>query len=270
MPVRTTAETRKISLHLNVFFTPSTIVANETGTHDIFIVIDVIRATTTMAVMFDRGAARVFVAGSVKQAREAAQKFPGRLLCGERNVQRVPGFDYGNSPVQFSQLDLSGREMIHTTTNGTRAFYACPEQTTRLAGCLYNAEAVAARALALAREQGGNIALVCAGELGYFALDDAACAGYLALELKRQDGVSAAGRPQGSPLHFHESVDAAIALYEAYRPPLVIDHSQSARSVIEGGLPEDVYFCMQTGVSMSVPVVVGREAETGVLVLERV
>jgi 2-phosphosulfolactate phosphatase len=252
-------------LHLNVFFTPSEIIPGETvatvtEADDIYIVIDVIRATTTMAVMFDQGAARVFAAETIEQAREAAQKFPERLLCGERNVQRVPGFDYGNSPVQFSQLDLSGREMIHTTTNGTRAFYACPEHSTRLAGCLYNAEAVASRALALAKERGSNISIVCAGELGYFALDDAVCAGYLALELKRQN----------APIHLYESAHAAIALYEAYKPPIVIDHCQSARAVIEGGLAEDVYFCMQTNMSKSVPMVVRRENETGLLVIERV
>ena len=213
-----------------------------------------------MAVMLDQGAARIFVAGNLDQAREAGQKFPGRLLCGERNVQRVPGFDYGNSPIQFSHLDLSGREMIHTTTNGTRAVYACPEHTIRLAGCLYNAEAVTARALELAKERDSNISIVCSGEFGYFALDDAVCAGYLALELQRLHVA----------IHADESVDAAIVLYQAYKPPIIIDHCQSARSVIEGGLPEDVYFCMQTSISQSVPRVVGREEETGLLVIERV
>src|SRR5947209_17598655 len=148
---------RRRNLRLDVFFTPSSIVVDELSGNDIYIVVDVIRATTTMAVMFDQGASRVFVAGSVEQARQAANTIPGRLLCGERNVQRIPGFDYGNSPVQFSQLDLSGRELIHTTTNGTRAFYACPEHTTRLAGCLYNAEAVTSQALALAKERDSNI-----------------------------------------------------------------------------------------------------------------
>ena len=141
-------------MRLDVFFIPSSIVINETSANDIYIVVDVIRATTSMAVMFDQGAARVLVAGGVEQAREAAQKIPGRLLCGERNVQRIPGFDYGNSPVQYSQLDLSGRELIMTTTNGTRAFYACPELAPRLAGSFYNAGAVTAHALALAKTTG--------------------------------------------------------------------------------------------------------------------
>lgn len=250
------------NLYLNVFFTPSAIVTREASTDDVYIVIDVIRATTSMAVMFDQGAARVFVASTVKQAREAARKFPERLLCGERNVQPIPGFDYGNSPVQFSQLDLAGRELVMTTTNGTKAFYACPEGSTRLAGSFYNAGAVAARALGLARQYHSTISLVCSGELDYFALDDAVCAGYLALELQRQHG-------QVAPLHLDESALAAIALYEAYKPPKVIDYCDSAQSVIRGGLPDDPPFCMRTSVSRSVPVVVGKEEETGLLVIER-
>ena len=214
-----------------------------------------------MAVMFDQGAERVLVAGTIEQAREATQKIPGVLLCGERNVQPVPGFDYGNSPVQFSQVDLTGRELIMTTTNGTRAFYACPLDSTRLAGSFYNAEAVALKALTMAKAQGGNISLVCSGELDYFALDDAVCAGYLALELQRLQG-------QVIPLELDESALAAIALYEAFEPPKVIDYCNSAQAVILGGLPDDPPFCMRTSVSQSVPMVIGRESTTGLLVIE--
>ncbi len=249
-------------MHLNVFFTPSAIVSGETSANDIHIVIDVIRATTSMAVMLDQSAARILVASTVEEAKEAAQKIPGRLLCGERNVQPVPGFDYGNSPVQFSQVDLTGRELIMTTTNGTRAFYACPPEATRLAGSFYNAEAVALKALEMAKDQGGDIRLVCSGELDYFALDDAVCAGYLALELHRLQG-------QVLPLDLHESVLAAIALYEAFEPPKVIDYCNSAQAVILGGLPDDPPFCMRASVSQSVPMVVGREQETGLLVIEK-
>jgi 2-phosphosulfolactate phosphatase len=253
-------------LQLNVFFTPIEITTSHAQTDDIYIIIDVIRATTTMAVMFDQGAARVFAAASVEQAREAAQKRPGRLLCGERNVMPLPGFDYGNSPYQFSQVDLTGREMILTTTNGTRAFYACPEDATRLAGSFYNAHAVVLHALKLAQERTGNISLVCSGELGYFALDDATCAGYLALELQRL----ATEHFQEIPLHLHESVYAATALYEAYKPPKVLEYCDSAQSVFQAGLVEDPYFCIQTSKSTSIPMVVGREKETGLLVLEKV
>jgi len=253
-------------LQLNVFFTPVEIVTSEAQKDDIYIVIDVIRATTTMAVMFDQGAARVLAAETIEQAREAAQKLPGRLLCGERNVKPLPGFDYGNSPYQFSQVDLTGRELILTTTNGTRAFYASPADATRLAGSFYNAHAVVSHALKLAQECNSNIALVCSGELGYFALDDATCAGYLALELQRLTSEHF----QEIPLHLHESVYAATALYHAYKPPKILEYCDSAQSVFQAGLVEDPYFCMQTSKSTSIPLVVGREKETGLLVLERV
>ena len=246
-------------MYVNAYFTPSSIIINETSTNDIYIVVDVIRATTSMAVMFDQGAARVLVAGSIEQAREAARAVPGRLMCGERNVQRIPGFDYGNSPVQYSQLDLSGRELIMTTTNGTRAFYACPEQAPRLAGSFYNAGALTAYALGLAKMREGDIHIVCSGESDYFGLDDAVCAGYLALELQRQQ----------TGIQLWDSASAAIALYEAFKPPRVLDFCSAARAVVEGGLPDDPPFCMRVSVSNSVPVVIGREPETGLLVIEK-
>ena len=217
-----------------------------------------------MATIFDRGARRIFAADSVEQAREAAASKPGRLLCGERHALPLPGFDYGNSPVQFSRLDLTNREVILTTTNGTRAFYACPLQATRLAGCFYNAHAVITYAFHLARQRTSNLSLVCAGELHSFALDDAVCAGFLAMELQQL------AAEQGIPLLTHESVSAAIALYHAYQPPKVLEHTASAQSVFDAGLHEDPYFCMQISQSTSIPIVIGQEEETGLLILQRV
>ena len=246
-------------MYVNAYFTPSAIVSNTSNEHDIYIVVDVIRATTSMAVMFDRGAARVLAAGDIEQAREGARRVPDRLLCGERNVQLIPGFDHGNSPVQFSRLELSGRELIMTTTNGTRAFYACPESAPRLAGSFYNAEAVTSYALELARMRQCDIHVVCAGESDYFGLDDAVCAGYLVLELQRQQ----------PDIQLWDSTNAAIALYEAFKPPGVLDFCNAARAVVEGGLPDDPPFCMRSSVSSSVPMIVGREPETGLLVIEK-
>jgi 2-phosphosulfolactate phosphatase len=254
-------------LQLHVFFTPADLLAIRTQAgpiNDIYIVIDVIRATTSMATIFDRGATRIFAAESIEQAREAASRKPGRLLCGERNALPLPGFDYGNSPVQFSQLDLTNREVILTTTNGTRALYACPLHATCLAGCFYNARAVITYAFQQARQHNSNISLVCAGELGYFALDDSVCAGFLALELQQVVA------QQGVLLSTHESVSAAIALYHAYQPPKILEHCASAQSVFDVGLHDDPYFCIQTSQSRNIAIVVGQEEETGLLILEQV
>ncbi len=247
-------------MHLHVFFSPAEVVAVEPSANDVYIVIDVIRATTSLVTMFDRGAARVLIANTIEQARMAARPGSGRLLCGERNALPLPDFDYGNSPAQFSRANLTGRELVLTTTNGTRAFFACPEQSVRLAGCFYNAQAVTAYALQRARAQAGSIALVCAAERGYFALDDAVCAGHLAQEIQRQQ----------SEIEAHESVLAAIALYRAYPQELLLKSCNSARAVINAGLVEDLACCMRVNASQSIPAIAGREMETGLLVLERV
>lgn len=250
-------------MRLNVFFLPSAILHTPTRTDDVYIVIDLIRATTSMAVIFDRGAQRIFAAGTIEQARAARQRYPERLLCGERNVKPLPGFDYGNSPVQFSEAELRDRELIMTTTNGTRAFHACPARSFRLAGSLYNAEAVARKALELAQAHERNVHLVCAGEEDRFGLDDAVCAGYLVQELQRQ------AQQDKQVVQLDESALAALALYETYRPPKLIEYSNAARQVIDGGLPADPPFCMRTNASQSVGMVVGQEEETGLLVIER-
>lgn len=250
-------------VQLSVFFLPSSLLPTPQQARDVYIVIDLIRATTSIAVMLDQGVRRIFVAGSIEQARAAKALYPQRVLCGERQVKPLPGFDYGNSPVQFAAANLRDREPVMTTTNGTRAFHACPPDALRLAGSLYNAAAVAEQALDLAVMHQVGIHLVCAGEEDAFALDDAVCAGYLVLELQRQ-----AHRRMLS-LTLRECALAAQALYEAYPPAKLLASSHAARQVIAGGLPADPPFCLRTNVSQNVGIVVGQEAETGLLVIER-
>jgi len=244
-------------LRLHIFFTPAELAAVMAQPDDIYIVIDVIRATTSLTTIFDSGAKRVLIAQTIEQAQAAAQRIPGCLLCGERQALPLPGFDYGNSPVQFSQADLSGRELILITTNGTRAFFTCPPHSTRLTGCFYNAQAVTARAIQQAQQGNHNIAIVCAGEQNYFALDDSVCAGYLALALQHQYPA----------LQVDESVDAATALYHSYPPSVLPNCCNSARSVIAAGLQEDLQLCMRANGSKRVPMVIGQDKKTGLLVL---
>jgi 2-phosphosulfolactate phosphatase len=246
-------------LQLTVYFSPADVAAVPVQPNDVFIVIDLIRATTTMTVQFERGARRVFAADGLEQAELAKRLFPERLLCGERHAKPLPGFDYGNSPAQFAQMDLSERDLVMTTTNGTRAFFACPAESVRLAGCFYNAQAVTALALSAAHERGSNLHIVCAAEFGFFALDDATCAGYLAAELIRQQ----------PDLQVHESVYAATALYESYAPPKLLEYCRSARSVRAAGLEADLEYCMRVSATEVVPQVVGLEETTGLLVLAR-
>ena len=242
---------------LTIFFNPVELRFIEASENNVYIVLDVMRATTTLAVMFDQGAKQVLAAQTIEQAREAAQQLPNHLLCGEYNTKIPPGFDYNNSPAQFAQLDLSGRDLILATSNGTRALFACPKQSTRLAGSFYNAQAVVSYALTLAQERDCNISIVCAGDHGYFSLEDAMCAGYLALELLHR-------QPE---CEVRDGVHGAIALYESYPPARLLEHAQSARNLRASEQEHDLEFCVRKNASTCIPAVVGVESETGLLVL---
>lgn len=244
-------------MRVQIYFSPADLAAVQSDPDDVYIVIDVVRATTTLTVLFDSHIERVFAANTLEQAQQAAQRYPSRLLAGERHALPLPGFNYGNSPAQFADLDLTGRELILTTTNGTRAFHACPAQSVRLAGCFYNAHAVTAHALALARKRGSNVNIICAAESNYFALDDATCAGYLAMELRRQQ----------PDITISDDVYAGIALYTMYAPPKLADVANSARSIRNAGLERDLEYCMNIDGSSAIPMVVGVEEETGLLIL---
>jgi 2-phosphosulfolactate phosphatase len=88
---------------------------------DINVVIDVIRAFTTTHVAFERGVDEVLLAGEVDEAFALKERFGDYVLAGERDAIKVEGFDLGNSPYECTQIDLAGRSMILSTTNGVRA-----------------------------------------------------------------------------------------------------------------------------------------------------
>src|SRR5260221_3207450 len=93
-----------------------------------YVVVDVIRATTTLAVMLGQGCRCVLVAPGIAEARAVAQPDPGRyLLGGESGGVAPPGFDFGNSPREFAAAELAGREIVFATTNGTRPLRACTD-----------------------------------------------------------------------------------------------------------------------------------------------
>jgi 2-phosphosulfolactate phosphatase len=139
----------------------------------IVVVIDVLRASTTIVTALAHGARGVRTERTPDAARAAAA-LAGRdaghcLLGGERGGLPIEGFDLGNSPREYTRDRVAGRRIVTTTTNGTAAVAACPEAEAILIGCLVNRRVVAARAIDLARAGGGPpraIHLVCAGTDG--------------------------------------------------------------------------------------------------------
>lgn len=208
------------------------------------VVIDVIRATTSVLAMLEGGCAEVLVAPTVEAARRYRDSHPDVLLAGEQGGRAPAGFDFGNSPVAFAQAALTGRRMVFATTNGTRAIHAAGEARSVLMGCLRNRTAAARAALAAA-EPGRGLTLVCSGREGRFSLDDAYTAGAIVEALAESGGPAAL-----------QLTDAALAARHLYRDTdseALFRETRAGRHVIEIGLGDDLLYCAKIDQSTMVP-----------------
>jgi 2-phosphosulfolactate phosphatase len=278
------------SLVVDVLLTPAEL-GNRlaAGPTTVAIVIDVIRATTTLSVMFDRGCARVLVAGDIPEARAFATQHAGvYLLAGETGGLRPPGFDFGNSPVELATANLAGREVVFSTTNGTRAIRACAGARAILAGSLRNAEVVcraalgrvvappepataqthllaetASEARSKPEELAPDLVIVCSGRLGRPAVDDTLCAGVLLASLERL------APAYDYALELREGARLSQAVYAGASSLYgMLWASAAGQAVVRVGLKDDLALCADVDASRSVPLVVGADP-AGLLIVER-
>lgn len=156
------------------------------------VVIDVIRATSSITMALASGAREALCFATVREVFQARKRLSGGhlLLCGERNCHKVQGFDLGNSPGDFSPERCVGRTLLISTTNGTRALKLTHQAEPVVLGAFSNLSAVA-EYLACAK---GDVILLCAGTEGRRSEDDVACAGGIAAKLVDDFGLSAAAR----------------------------------------------------------------------------
>lgn len=144
-------------------------------------VIDVLRASTTIAAALEAGARAVIPFLETEDAVRTARQFDKGevLLAGERQMRPIDGFDLGNSPGEFTAARVQGRTVLLTTTNGTRALHAAHDAQAVLVASFANATATLGP-LAAALDRGQRVAFVCAAHDGRFSLEDATLAGRLA------------------------------------------------------------------------------------------
>ncbi len=202
----------------------------EAASAPVGIVIDVLRATSTIAQALAAGYARVLCVPELEQARSLRAELPDSVVGGERDAVRIEGFDVGASPREF--LEPRAATLILSTTNGTRSIVSAAERCDEvLLGSLLNLGAL----VASVRERDEDVAIVCAGYKGAFALDDAYCAGRIVqlLDGRRTDAAVAAETIAG-----------------AYATPL---DGLNARTYGPPGLEEDIAFCARESVLEVIP-----------------
>jgi 2-phosphosulfolactate phosphatase len=215
-------------MRVAVAFTPEEVPPAELG-----IVVDVLRATSTITQALASGYKRVLCCAEIEEARMLRTEISDSLLGGERNAVRIEGFDVGASPREF--LEPRVETLILSTTNGTRAILETARRCDSVVlGCLLNLEAVARAA------QGKDVAVVCAGFKGSFALDDAYCAGRI-VKLLSAD----------------ERNDPAVAADLIARAFPTAQDALNARTYGPPGLEEDIAFCARESVLDVVPRLVG-------------
>lgn len=146
------------------------------------IVLDIFRATTSIVTAISNGCRTIIPVLSIEEARHLAGQIGPALFAGERQSIKIDGFDFGNSPFEFSQEKVKDQTIIMTTTNGTTAIKATQGAKCTLIGSFLNANAVCQKAI----KDGENILIVCAGTDGLFSLEDTLCAGFLVDSLSKQ------------------------------------------------------------------------------------
>jgi 2-phosphosulfolactate phosphatase len=232
--------------HLNVYALPKYVTPQDIagGTA---VVIDVLRATTTIVYALEAGAKEVLPCREIEEARALAKKFPREeiLLGGERMGKPIADFDLGNSPEEYLSYDVEDKTIIFTTTNGTRALLATGPASRVAVGGFVNAGAIS-RWVGAAP---GRAWLVCAGEGGRFCLEDAACAGYLV------DRVL--GRHPDALLS--DSARAALRLARSYRGDwtAMLAEASWAQGLVRAGRGSDLPLCVAIDTHDLVPVLRG-------------
>jgi 2-phosphosulfolactate phosphatase len=220
-------------MKLDVIFGSAGLTQTEVQGRTVF-VIDVLRATTAMCAALYHGARAVIPVAATEEALRLAQTIGSDdvLLAGEQNCVRIPGFHLGNSPLEMTEQAVRGKTLIMTTTNGTKALLACQGAAAVYPACAGNLSRAGARAHE-ALEQHRDILIVCAGRDGAFALDDAYCAGQLAI-------AALGGRKVRRGLNDAAIVSLDLVRRYGSRWERPLSYSRGGRELIKLGFRDDV------------------------------
>lgn len=146
------------------------------------VMLDILRASSTIVTALNAGCRSVRTCETVEEAREIKKDNPHILLCGERGGLKPEGFDLDNSPLTYTAERVSGKEILLTTSNGTRAVAAAAGAANLLIGCFLNLDDLLSKALSARND----IVFLCAGTDGSFSYEDALCAGLAIHEINKR------------------------------------------------------------------------------------
>ncbi len=206
------------------------------------VVIDALRATTTMVVALGNGCACIIPVSTVEEARERVARNPEFLLAGERGARRLEGFQLGNSPRDYPPDKVRGKTIVITTTNGTPALVASRKGKKVFIASFLNLAALCERLV----ETGRETVIACSGEKNLFCLEDTVCGGAIVDHLERT----------GLALEKSDAALAAQVLYQHFQPNIysMLSECEWGQYLNGIGMGRDVRICAQINCSRLVPV----------------
>lgn len=211
----------------------------------IVVVIDILRATTTMCVAFDRGVELMVPVEKVEECVPYRDK--GYLLAGERAGEKLEGFDFGNSPFEYTADNVEGKRISITTTNGTRAIKAAQSRNALeiVAGSFANITVLTNWLI----QQDQHVCLLCAGWRDNVTLEDSIFAGAMVRKLRN---------------HFQRFQDTALVAETLFqsaniRKKYFFRHSSHYNRLVHLNLQEDVKYAMRRDTHPVLPLMMGNE-----------
>lgn len=210
------------------------------GSYEIVVVIDVLRATSAICAAFDNGIASIIPVPTVEEAWEYKKK--GFLAGAERKGQIVEGFDFGNSPFSYMNPDFKGKDVVLTTTNGTKSLDVAKDAEVVVVGSFLNLDFLSK----WLEKQDKNILCLCSGWQDKFNLEDTICAGAIADYL-----IST-----GNFTSVEDSSIAAKYLYQSAKDNYFgyLKSSSHRRRLKNLNLNEDIKYCLTPNQTNVIPI----------------
>jgi len=200
------------------------------------VVIDVLRACSTIVTALDHEARAVMPVADMAEAGRIVSNLDPDVyrLGGERDGEKIDGYDLGNSPLEYTQDTVETRDIVLNTTNGTRALKQATTAEHLVAGCFLNAD----RVVDFVQEVDNQVTIVCAGRQNRLALEDTLCAGLLLARLWDRE----------EPDVVTDSAHTAFTLYETDRDDLssALRGANHAERLIQQGYEDDLDYCFRT------------------------
>lgn len=227
-------------MNVNICFSPALYPFYTINNNRIVIVVDIFRATTTICMALNNGAASIIPVATVEEAK--AYKDRGYLVGGERNVVKFEFSDFGNTPSEYTKEKVSGKDIVISTTNGTHAIDIAKDSENLIIGSFSNISTVSDFCI----KQNKDILILCAGWQNKFSIEDTLFAGALAEKIAKQNPCNI----------YFDATTVSIAMWKEAQKNIAtyIAQSEHWNRMKMHGLLDVANFCLEQDTSRVLPI----------------